>query len=252
MQLIDTHAHIYLPEFDAGRPAVIDAAAGVGIETILMPAIDSGTHSQMLQTEKEYSACRAMMGLHPCSVKENFKEELAIVKHWLQQQSFIAIGETGLDFYWDETFTNQQYEALHQQIEWALEYNLPIVLHSRSATLECINVVAQYPPLRGVFHCFSGTAEEAEKITGLGFSLGIGGVLTFKNSGLETALKGIDLQHIILETDAPYLAPVPFRGKQNQPAYLSYVAAKLAETKGLSVEEVAVATSANAARLFQL
>ncbi len=252
MHLIDTHAHIYLPEFDAARKELISAAAEKGVETILMPAIDSGTHAQMLQSEKDYNACRAMMGLHPCSVKENFKTELAVVQHWLEQQSFVAIGETGLDFYWDNSFAPQQFEALHQQIEWALKYSLPIVLHSRNATAECIEVVKQYTGLRGVFHCFSGTAQEAETIVELGFFLGIGGVLTFKNSGLDNAIKGIDLPHIILETDSPYLAPVPFRGKQNQPAHLRYVAERLAQLKGLEVAEVARLTTANACKLFQL
>jgi TatD DNase family protein len=179
-------------------------------------------------------------------------DELRIVEDWLRARNFIAIGETGLDFYWDVTFEKEQYAAFHQQIEWCLEFDVPVVVHSRKSTDECINVVKQYPKLRGVFHCFSGTEEQAAQLTELNFLLGIGGVLTFKNSGLDKAIQGIDLKHIILETDAPYLAPVPFRGKRNEPAYLSYVIEKLAALKGREVEEVAAITTENAIKLFNL
>lgn len=252
MQLIDTHAHIYLPEFDAERKHIIDQGAHKGLSKILMPAIDSTTHDLMIGVETEFEMTLAMMGLHPCSVKENFERELNTVQEWLLRRSFYAIGEIGLDFYWDKTFTGQQYRAFHQQIEWALNFHLPIVIHSRNATDECIDVVKQYPQLRGVFHCFSGTAEQAQKVIELHFFLGIGGVLTFKNSGLDAAIQHIGLEHLILETDAPYLAPVPFRGKRNEPGYITYVALKLAELKKIEVAEVATITTANAINLFNL
>jgi len=252
MTLIDTHAHIYLPEFDKDREAIINGTAGKGLSTILLPAIDSSTHQHMLQVEKQFNWCLPMMGLHPCSVKENFDDELRIVEDWLRARSFIAVGETGLDFYWDVTFEKEQYAAFHQQIEWALEFDIPVVIHSRKSTDECINVVKQYPQLRGVFHCFSGTEKQAAELTELHFLLGIGGVLTFKNSGLDKVIQGIDLKHMILETDAPYLAPVPFRGKRNEPGYMSYVVEKLAALKGMEVEEVAGITTENSIKLFNL
>ncbi len=252
MQLIDTHAHIYLPQFATDRSRMLEEAEKNGITTVLMPAIDSETHEQLLQVENDFKICKAMMGLHPCSVNEAYKEELEKAETWLQQRNFIAIGETGLDFYWDTTFTEQQYAAFEVQIEWALQYQLPIVIHSRNATAECIKVVKQHPKLTGVFHCFSGTAAEAEAIVDLGFYLGIGGVLTFKNSGLDKAIQHIDWKHLVLETDAPYLAPVPYRGKQNEPRYLTYVAQKLAEVKNKTFGEIAATTTANAIKLFNL
>jgi TatD DNase family protein len=248
--LIDSHAHIYLPEFDVDRGALLDAAEG--ISHVLMPAIDMTTHGAMMKVQADYPHCLAMMGVHPCSVTGDPEEELQIAGELLAAHPFIAIGETGLDLYWDKSFLAQQYTAFHRQIEWALSRNLPIVIHSREATTECIEVVRQYPGLRGVFHCFSGTAAEAEQVIALGLYLGIGGVITFKNAGLDRVVAPIGLKHLLLETDAPYLAPVPYRGKRNQPAYLSLVANKLAEVKGLSVEEVAVATTANAINLFNL
>ena len=175
--LIDTHAHIYLPDFDEDREEIIARAAGVGVKAIYLPAIDSSTHEAMLHAEHKYLMCKSMMGLHPCSVKENYPGEITTIKKYLQQRKFIAIGEIGLDFYWDKTFTSRQYEAFHQQVELALQYDLPIVIHSRNAVDECIEVVAQYPGLRGVFHCFSGNTEQAEKIIALDFMLGIGGVV---------------------------------------------------------------------------
>lgn len=253
MMLIDTHSHIYLPEFDADRPKMLENAEKAGVGKIFMPAIDSSTHDVMLRVEKENSSvCMSMIGLHPCSVKENYEDELRIVSDFLEQRTFIAIGETGLDFYWDKTFTTQQYEAFHKQIEWAIHFDFPVVIHSRNSIDECIKVIAenQHGQLKGVFHCFSGNIEQANQIIDLGFYLGIGGVVTFKNSGLDKVMKTIDLEKIVLETDAPYLAPVPFRGKRNEPAYLKYVVEKLAEIKNLSVEEIAMVTTANSEKLF--
>lgn len=250
--LIDTHAHVYLPEFDRDRNELMERAQQAGIKEIYLPAIDSSTHEQMLHTETAFPFCKSMMGLHPCSVKENYAEEIAIIRNHLAQRRFIAVGEIGLDFYWDKTFVSQQYEAFHQQINLALQYNLPIAIHSRNATEECIEVVAQYPSLRGVFHCFSGNEMQAEKIMALNFMLGIGGVVTFKNSGLDRVMAQVGLSSVILETDAPYLSPVPYRGKRNEPAYAKLVAEKLASLFNLSIEDVAQQTTQNAEKLFRI
>ena len=193
-----------------------------------------------------------MMGLHPCSVKENYKEELGMVFTWLQKRKFAAVGEIGLDFYWDKTFTEQQYQSFHQQVEWALQFGLPVVLHTRDAIQQAIDVIKEYAGkgLRGIFHCFSGTLQNAFDVIDTGFYLGIGGVITYKNSGLAEVIKEIDLEHIVLETDSPYLTPVPFRGKRNESSYLKYVVQKIAEVKNISVEEVAEITTQNAQNIF--
>ncbi len=217
-----------------------------------MPAIDSKTHVQMLGAEEEFSVCISMIGLHPCSVKDNFEEEINIVQNHLGQRSFVAIGETGLDFYWDKTFTEKQYEAFHLQIAIALKYGLPIVIHSRDALDECISVVQQYPQLTGIFHCFSGTIEQAKKITDAGFLLGIGGVVTFKNAGLDKVISEIGISRIVLETDAPYLAPVPYRGKRNESSYLTIITKKVATITNTTVEKVAETTTENATKIFKL
>ena len=255
MNLIDSHAHFYSSEFDKDRTEVIKRSINAGIVRIIMPAIDSSTHEGMLMQEKKYpGTCVSMMGLHPCSVKENYEEELRIAKNYLEKQKFIAVGEIGLDFYWDISFKNQQYAAFHRQLEWALQYDLAVSIHSRNATDECIKVIQQHQKgkLKGVFHCFSGTQEQAGKLIELGFYLGIGGVLTFKNAGLDHIVKEIDLSNIILETDSPYLAPVPFRGKRNECSYISNIAQKLAQIKEMPVDIIAATTTANAERLFGL
>lgn len=255
MMLIDTHSHIYLPEFEKDRSNMLEKAEKEGVSKILMPAIDSSTHTVMLELEEERPlTCISMIGLHPCSVKENYLFELKIVRDYLEKRSFKAVGEIGLDFYWDKTFTEQQYAAFNQQIEWALHFDLPIVIHSRNSTDECIEVVSKHQKgkLRGVFHCFSGDIVQAKRVIDLGFYLGIGGVVTFKNSGLDKVMEEISLEHVVLETDAPYLAPVPFRGKRNEPAYLKYVAEKLAGIKNVEIDEVAKITTDNAEKLFGL
>jgi len=255
MTLIDTHSHIYLPEFEADRQGMIDRAQKAGVSRTLMPAIDSFTHVAMLQLEKEYPAdCFAMMGLHPCSVKENYKEELKIARDHFEKRTFKAVGEIGLDFYWDKTFTKEQYTAFHEQLEWALHFDIPVSIHSRNSIDECIQVVTEHQKgkLKGVFHCFSGNNEQAQQIIDLGLYLGIGGVVTFKNSGLDKVMETISLENVVLETDAPYLAPVPFRGKRNEPSYLKYVVEKLSEVKGVSADEIAAITTANAEKLFYL
>jgi TatD DNase family protein len=255
MMIIDTHAHVYLEEFASDRNRITEAADKAGVIKILMPAIDSATHIKMLETEQQFEPfCISMMGLHPCSVKENYITELKVVEDYFARRKFIAVGETGLDFYWDLSFTDQQYVAFQRQIEWALQYDIPVVIHSRNSTDECIKMVTQNQKgkLKGVFHCFSGSGEQAKQIIDLGFYLGLGGVVTFKNGGLDKVMKDVGLGHVVLETDAPYLAPVPFRGKRNEPSYISYVAQKLAEIKGISSEEVATITTANAQKLFAL
>ena len=193
-----------------------------------------------------------MAGLHPCSVKENYKEELSIVEKLLSERKFAAIGETGLDFYWDKTFVKEQYESLRIQAEWALQYNIPLVLHTRDAMQEAIDVIKSYNGrgLTGIFHCFSGTLKMQKILLIKIFYLGIGGVVTYKNSGLAEVVKDIDLDYIVLETDAPYLTPVPFRGKRNESSYLKYIAQKIADVKNISVEEVAERTTKNAEKIF--
>ena len=253
--LIDTHCHIYLEEFDHDRPEMISRAENEGVNQFLMPAIDSKIHDQMLRIENQFpERCFAMMGLHPCSVKEDFQAELSLVEKYLDRRRFVAIGEIGLDLYWDKTFTKEQINAFQIQIEWSLKSGLPIVIHSRNSIDECIRFVKQNQngDLKGVFHCFSGTADQAKEITDLGFYLGIGGVITFKNSGLDKALKDVALKHIVLETDSPYLAPVPYRGKRNECSYLKYVVEKISEIKGISKEEIANITTMNAKELFNI
>src|SRR5689334_5642721 len=253
MNLIDTHCHIYSSEFDVDRQAMMTRAAYEGITKMLMPAIDISTHVQMLNLEKDFpDQCLSMMGLHPCSVKGDYHDEIREVEQHFEKRKFVAVGETGLDFYWDMTFTKQQYEAFQRQIELGLHFDIPVVIHSRNSIDECIELVKknQNGKLKGVFHCFSGSIDQARKITDLDFYLGIGGVLTFKKSGLDAVIQQLGLDHIVLETDAPYLAPVPFRGKRNECSYLKYVAEKLAGIKNMTVEEVAAVTTANAKELF--
>ena len=253
--IIDTHSHIYLPEFDADRAEMVKRAENEGISLILMPAIDNQTHSRMVGVEQDFSGtCRGMMGLHPCSVNARYQEELKIVQDHFEQREFVAVGETGLDFYWDRTFTKEQYESFQIQIELAMQYDIPIVIHSRNSIDECIKVIGnnQKGNLKGVFHCFSGDIEQAKQIIGLGFYLGIGGVITFKNSGLDQVMLDVDMTNVILETDAPYLAPVPFRGKRNECSYLKYVVEKLSEIKNISKDEIEMVTTENARKLFRL
>lgn len=254
MTIIDTHCHLYAEEFENDIATVIEHAQQTGVQQFYLPNIDSGSISGMLRLEENYpGVCIPMMGLHPCSVKENYKEELKIVEGWLEKRAFAGVGEIGLDFYWDKTFTNQQYEAFHQQIDWAKKHNLPIVIHTREAMQQSIDVVKEYAGgnLKGIFHCFGGSITEAMQIIDMGFYLGIGGVITYKKSGLKEVLKEINTTHLVLETDAPYLTPVPFRGKRNESAYLQYIIQMVAEIKNTSAEEIARITTANANFVFQ-
>ncbi|PBQ30670.1 hydrolase TatD [Sphingobacteriaceae bacterium] len=254
MMIVDTHTHLYAEEFNADRTALIEKAIANGVKKFYLPNIDSGSIQPMLDLEKELpESCFAMMGLHPCSVKETYKEELDLVREWLDKRKFIAIGEIGIDLYWDKTFLEEQKAAFRQQIDWALEYNYPISIHCREAFDPIFEILSSYTTLpRSIFHCFSGTLEQANKIIDLGgFKLGIGGVVTFKNAGIDKVVEQIDLQHLVLETDAPYLAPVPFRGKRNEPVYILEVARKIAQIKNISMEEVGRITSENAKYIFQ-
>ncbi|MEI7628695.1 MAG: TatD family hydrolase [Bacteroidota bacterium] len=255
MTVIDTHAHLYSEEFQGDIDLVIERAQKAGVTKMYLPAIDSSETESMLALEQKFpGVCIAMMGLHPCYVKENFASELAHVKTWLDKRDFVAIGEIGLDFYWDKTFTNQQYEAFDTQMQWALDLKRPIVIHTRNAMQETINRVKPFAQkgLKGIFHCFSGSAESAKQIIDLGFLLGIGGVITYKNAGLPEVLETVGLEHLVLETDAPYLTPVPFRGKRNESSYLTYIISKLAAAKAVSEMEVAAITTANAEKIFHL
>ncbi len=254
MHFIDTHAHVYAPELATDIELVIKNAISVGIEKILMPAIDSASLEAMLKVEQQFpDHCIAMMGLHPCYVKENYKAELKLVEEWIAKRKFIAIGEIGLDYYWDKTFAKEQQLVFETQMQWALDMQLPIVIHTRNAMGETIELVKPFAKkgLHGVFHCFSGSKESAEQIIGMGFHLGLGGVLTYKNAGVAEAIKDIPMEYLVLETDAPYLAPVPYRGKTNEPAHMLEVAKKLAEIKSMPLHEIAAITTSNAKMLFR-
>ena len=253
--MIDTHCHLYSEEFDTDLEEVLKRAVSEGVKKFFLPAIDRSHTSGMNKLEEKYQdICIAMAGLHPCSVKADYLDEIAHVKHLLSQRKFAGIGETGLDFYWDKTFIKEQYHALEIQISLALQYDLPLILHTRNATQETIDVVKKHKGygLTGIFHCFGGSLAEAQQIIDAGFFLGIGGVLTYKNSGLAEVLKDVNIDRIVLETDAPYLAPVPFRGKRNESSYLKYIADKLAAVKNVSTEEVEKITDANAKKIFRL
>ncbi len=251
--LIDTHAHIYLAEFDDDRDTMIQESKNAGIDQIFMPNIDSHSIDSMLQLEDEYeNYCIPMMGLHPCYVKANFLEELSIIESWLKKRTFCAVGEIGIDLYWDKTFLEQQIKAFEMQINWAKELGLPINIHCRDSIDMTIELVRKHQDgrLKGIFHCFSGNLDHAKKIIDLNFLLGIGGVVTFKNGGIDKVIPDVALSNIVLETDSPYLAPVPFRGKKNSPSLLPYVATKIAELKHCDVHDIANTTSKNAVNLF--
>lgn len=255
MQLIDTHTHLFLPEYNSDRDQVILNAQKNGVEKVLLPNVDRSTIHDLLKLVDEYpDYCFPMMGLHPTSVKENYKEELKQIETWLEKGKFIAIGEIGIDLYWDKTFKIQQEEAFRYQINLAKKYNLPIVIHARESFDEIFHIMNDVidDNLRGVFHAFTGNEFQAQQITQWGFKIGIGGIVTFKNSGLDKVVHNIDINHIVLETDSPYLAPVPKRGKRNESSYLTYIALKIAEIKNISLNEVAEITTYNAKQLFKL
>src|SRR6187549_3639749 len=249
---IDTHAHIYHEDFLNDRLDMLHRCEEQQVTRIFMPNVDHESIDGMMELESRFpNRCSAMMGLHPCSVKKEFERELYIVEGWLSKRKFSAVGEIGTDLYWDKTFWEQQQEAFLIQVKWAKQYDLPIIIHCRESIDETIALVEKEHDgkLTGIFHCFSGNAQQAERITKLGFFLGIGGVATFKNGGLDKVLPEISLTHLVLETDSPYLAPVPYRGKRNEPAYIPLVAKRIAEIKNCSIEDVQLNTTRNALKL---
>lgn len=253
MEFIDTHCHLYLEDFKNDIDEVINRAEKTGVKKFFLPAIDSSETDNMLVLEKKYPALFYLMtGLHPCSVKENYKDELNHVFISLEKRKFYAIGEIGLDFYWDTTFASQQYEAFEIQMQWALEKKLPVVIHTRNAMQQTIDTVKPFAAkdLTGIFHCFGDSYEFAKQIIDMNFLIGIGGVVTYKKAGLDTVLPKIGLQHLVLETDAPYLTPVPHRGKRNESSYIVFVAQRIAEIMKISLEDVAAITTANAEKIF--
>ena len=255
MNLTDSHAHLFLEQFDADRHEVIRNAINQDVRYMILPNIDKDSINPMMELVRDFPRnCFPMMGLHPTSVGKDYAVHLEAVKDWLKKEKFYAIGEMGIDLYWDKTYFVEQQKAFRIQVGLALEYDLPVVIHSRNSFDEIFLLLEEVyrPELKGVFHCFTGTLAQAEHIIDMGFMLGIGGVLTYKNSGLAEVLEKIQLEHLLLETDAPFLAPVPNRGKRNESAFVVEVAKKLAEIKRIDLEEVAETTTRNAMELFRI
>lgn len=254
MKFIDTHTHLYDEAFYENISQFVAEAQAAGVQEMYLPNCDSTTIPAMMDIVALHpEALKPMMGIHPCYIKENYKEELAIAEAWLNRYDFAAVGEIGLDYYWDKTFVAEQKEAFNIQMQWAKEKELPIIIHTRDSIDDGIAMVKaqQNGNLKGIFHCFGGTIEQAKAIIDLGFHLGIGGVVTFKNSQLDQVLAAIPLEHIVLETDAPYLAPVPYRGKRNESKYIPYIAEKLVTIYQSTLEEVAQITTANAKNVYK-
>lgn len=255
MILTDTHSHLYLKEFNNDLDQVIKNAADNDVKHIFLPNIDSSSIDDMIKVCNKYpDTCFPLMGLHPTSVKANYEEELNKIEKWFTEGKFYGIGEIGIDLYWDKTYKKEQELVFRKQVQLAKEADLPIVIHSRNSTDEIISILTDvdFKNVSGVFHCFSGNEEQAKKITDMGFKLGIGGVITFKNSGLDKVIEKIDIKHLLLETDSPFLAPVPYRGKRNESAYIRIIAEKIANIKQITIEEVAEMTTSNALELFRI
>ena len=253
MQFIDTHTHLYASEFDADRTAVVEKAIQNGVTHFFLPHIDIHSIQPMLDLVWSFpNHCFPMMGLHPCSVDQHVEAHLFQIQKWFKKRKFYAIGEIGLDYYWSTDFKAEQIRAFRMQIQWAIQQDLPIVIHSRNSNEDVIAILKEmkHPRLRGIFHCFGGNAAQAAEVVDLGFLLGIGGVLTFKNGGLDKAIEDISIEHLVLETDAPYLAPVPYRGKRNESFYILEVARKLAELKKVGLNQLAEITTQNAQKVF--
>ena len=252
--MIETHAHIYDEQFEDDFELMLENAKNAGVSEVWMPNCDHETIPKMLGLETRFpNFAKPMIGLHPVYVKENFEAELAIVGNWLSKRDFIMIGEIGLDFYWDTTFTAQQEAAFLIQLGFAKQYNLPICIHSRNSFSRTCELIEQFawPDLKGIFHCFGGSVEDAQRAIDLNFLLGIGGTVTFKNAGVDKIVQAVDLKHIVLETDAPYLAPTPHRGKRNEPAFLSIIAQKIADCQQISIQKVIEITTFNANKLIK-
>ncbi|HNX65685.1 MAG TPA: TatD family hydrolase [Bacteroidales bacterium] len=255
MHLVDTHNHIYLQEFDADRDDVIGRGVSAGVTSLLLPGIDSSSFKSMIEVAARYKdVCRPMIGLHPTSVNESYKKELDFIHDHLHDKMFYGIGETGIDLYWDKTFINEQLVSFNEHLLIAEKNDLPVVIHARESLEVIFDHITRFGPgkVTGVFHAFPGNAEDARKAVNMGFKIGIGGVVTFRNSKTGEAALAAGIENIVLETDAPYLTPVPFRGKRNESAYLIYTVNKLAELFSMEPEEVAGITTANAIRLFKL
>ena len=254
LRLIDTHAHLYSRKFDADRHEMVQRALAAGVERMYLPNIDSESIEGMLALEAAFpDNCFAMMGLHPGSVQpDTYEQELALVEKWLGERLWAGVGETGIDLYWDKSNLDIQKISFARQIEWAKDLGRPIIIHSRESNEECLELVkaGQDGRLRGIFHCFSGTLEQAQRMIDLGFMLGIGGTLTYAKSELPDVLREVPLESIVLETDAPYLPPVPHRGKRNESAFIRHVADMLSEVKVLPLEKIARVTMENALRMF--
>lgn len=252
-KIIETHAHLYSEEFKADIHHLLEQAQLAGVAQFVMPNVDETSIDGMLELEDKYKGiCFASMGLHPCYVKKDFEKQLYLVEDWLNKKKFVSVGEIGIDLHWDKTTLSWQEEALKIQLRLAAKHNLPVILHTRNAFQETYDIIQALalPDLKGVFHCFSGTVEEAQAAIALGFQLGIGGVVTFKNGGLDKVVAELPIESLVLETDCPYLAPIPHRGKRNEPSFIAIVAHKVAEVKKLSVEEVIHTTTTNAKQLF--
>ncbi len=256
MSIIDTHSHIYSEEFNEDRDEMIQRAFHIGLEYILMPNIDVDSIGPMIQVEEKYQTkCKSMMGLHPTSVNSNYKDQLKEMKSWFTKRKFCAVGEIGIDLYWDKTYLKEQIDAFSTQLNWAKEYNLPVVIHARDSFNEIFEVLdnMDLKGVSGVFHSFTGNKEQAEKILNYEvFKLGINGVVTFKNSGLDKTVSNLSIGNLVVETDAPYLTPTPYRGKRNEPAYICYVVQKLAEIFDMSPAEVQKITAQTAKTMFNL
>lgn len=253
--MIDTHCHIDDPQYAEGLDAFLQSQRADGVQAILVPGVEAATTQDVLDVCERYpDYLFPALGLHPENVKEDWQQQLSIIKSAVESSShrLIAIGEIGLDYHWDTTFRQEQHEALREQLRWAEEYDLPVMIHSRDATEDTLNILREFPSIKGVMHCFSGSHEVAKQVVEMGYYLGIGGVLTFKNCKLAEHLVGIPLESLVLETDAPYMAPVPYRGKRNESRWMCYVAERLAQVYGCSVEHVIEQTSANATSLFRL
>ncbi|HOB26638.1 MAG TPA: TatD family hydrolase [Bacteroidales bacterium] len=256
IEYIDTHSHIYLEDFDNDRSEVLDRAIKNSVNTIILPAIDSKSYDAMWQCYNLNTKLQRMMiGVHPESVNENYTEELIFIENELKHnhKSYVGIGEIGIDLYWDNTFLIEQKIVLQQQLQWSIDYNLPVCIHQRNSLKEIMEILDDFSEeLRGVFHCFTGSIDEAIQIVERGFYLGIGGVITFKNSKLSETIKKIGLENLVLETDAPYLTPVPYRGKRNESSYIPIIANKIADILNVNIDIVSAKTTANAKKLFSL
>ena len=255
MELIDTHTHLYLKEFDSDIDQVVNKSKELGINKFIFPSIHSKYNKRMIDTyNKDRSIFDIMAGLHPAYVSNNNDKEIDLVVENLKKYDCVAVGEIGIDLYWEEKFLEQQEIIFKKQIELALQYNLPIVIHCREAFDHIYRILKKYSKhnLKGVFHCFTGNEEQARKIIDLNFKLGVGGIVTFKNGGLDKFLNKIDLKNIVLETDSPYLAPTPHRGKRNESSYLIYIVDKMSEIYGVENHEIATVTTNNAKELFNL